>query len=298
MVDTSLIKKLHILGIIPARGNSKGVKSKNKKLLCGIPLVSYTIQSALNSEFLSRIMVSTEDPEIANISRNLGAEVPFLRPKHLSQDKSSLDDVISNVIQYYEDVLNWRVDIIVILLPTSPFRYPGSIDTVIRVLIEGTRKVGAVMSIQLANHRSHPKRCFILSEDTNTIIPLYNDIDLDEYIYPKPLIFRNLMSISAQWVRFTKNIVESSKDKVFWADYSRLIPNKFNCLFGDTSDARVVGVTSNNGDRTFFNIISVDIDEPIDFILSESIIENGLFSILIEKTNAVIYKAPVMKKII
>ncbi|PKP59014.1 CMP-N-acetlyneuraminic acid synthetase, partial [Candidatus Atribacteria bacterium HGW-Atribacteria-1] len=83
-----------ILGLIPARGGSKGVPRKNIKLLLGKPLIAWTIEQALASKYIDKVVVSTEDEEIAEISKKYGAEIPFFRPKDLATDKSLVIDAI------------------------------------------------------------------------------------------------------------------------------------------------------------------------------------------------------------
>jgi N-acylneuraminate cytidylyltransferase len=115
-----------ILGIIPARGGSKGVPRKNIKLIAGRPLLAWTIQAAQQSQFLDRCVVSTEDPEIASIARAYGAEV-LERPPALAQD----DTISRLVIEQALDVLGGES--VVLLQPTSPIRGPGLVDRVIKL---------------------------------------------------------------------------------------------------------------------------------------------------------------------
>lgn len=110
-----------MLAIIPARGGSKGVPRKNVRDLCGKPLLAYTIEAALDSEVFEKVIVSTDDQEIANIAVRFGAEVPFIRPEILSSDEVSSDDVIQQAIEYYEQEEAFY-DEICKLQPTSPLR--------------------------------------------------------------------------------------------------------------------------------------------------------------------------------
>ena len=105
------------LGIIPARSGSKGIENKNICLLNGKPLIEYTINAGLNSCLKENIVVSTDSEEIANISRKLGVDVPFLRPKELSTDSSSSIDLILHCLDKMIDYEN-----IILLQPTSPLR--------------------------------------------------------------------------------------------------------------------------------------------------------------------------------
>ena len=115
---------MSLLAIIPARGGSKGIPRKNIKDFCGKPLIAWTIQEALESKYVDRVIVSTDDKEIKNISLKFGAEVPFLRPKELSRDNSQGIDVMLHAINIFSNF-----ERIVYLQPTSPFRTVIDIDS-------------------------------------------------------------------------------------------------------------------------------------------------------------------------
>ena len=127
---------MNIVAIIPARGNSKGLKDKNKRLLGGCPLVTYTIGHAIESVLVDRVIVSTEDEDIARISLDAGAEVPFLRPEYLSQDLVIEQPILAHVIRHLDVVEDYRVDVVVLLSCTFPLRSVGLIDKVVSRLIE------------------------------------------------------------------------------------------------------------------------------------------------------------------
>jgi len=122
---------MKILGVIPARGGSKGVKGKNIKILNGKPLIQYTWESAQESKMLSRTILSSEDDNIIDLSRNLGIEVPFQRPTGLAQDSSKSLDVIIHALNYFE-AFQEKFDAVCILQPTTPFREKGLIDNAIK----------------------------------------------------------------------------------------------------------------------------------------------------------------------
>jgi N-acylneuraminate cytidylyltransferase/CMP-N,N'-diacetyllegionaminic acid synthase len=128
--------KNKIIAIIPARGGSKGLPRKNIKPLAGRPLIYYTIYEALKSNYLDRIIVSTEDEEIAKISKDCGAELPFMRPKELAMDNTPTLPVLQHAIHYLEEKENYYPDIIVLLEPTSPLRNNKDIDSAIKKFIE------------------------------------------------------------------------------------------------------------------------------------------------------------------
>jgi len=122
---------MKILGLIPARGGSKGVPRKNIKLLGGKPLLQYTSEVALQSKYLSKVIVSTDDNEIKDVAQNLGLEVPFIRPKNLSEDSSTSLSVIQHALQFYKDNGD-AFDAVCLLQVTSPFRNAEFLDKAIK----------------------------------------------------------------------------------------------------------------------------------------------------------------------
>lgn len=139
------------LAVIPARGGSKRIPRKNLVPLAGKPLIAYTIEAALTAKRLSRTVVSTEDAEIAHTAKQLGAEVPFLRPAELAQDKSPVLDAIAHALSDIERDGS-RVGAVVLLQPTSPFRTGKHIDEAIELFENsGADTVAAVCAA-----REHP----------------------------------------------------------------------------------------------------------------------------------------------
>ena len=127
---------VEILALIPARGGSKGLPRKNIKPLGGHPLIGYSITAALNSELITRTIVSTDDSEIADISRKYGAEVPFLRPSEYAQDDTRDLPVFQHALEWLSAQEDYQPDVIVQLRPTSPFRSPKMIDEAIQILLD------------------------------------------------------------------------------------------------------------------------------------------------------------------
>ena len=121
-----------IIGIIPARSGSKGLKDKNIKELCGKPLIAYTIEAAKQSGVFDCIMVSTDSEKYARIAREHGASVPFLRSSENSSDKSGSWDVVREVLAN----LNEKFDIVVLLQPTSPLRTSQHIKEAVDLFFE------------------------------------------------------------------------------------------------------------------------------------------------------------------
>jgi CMP-N,N'-diacetyllegionaminic acid synthase len=124
---------MRVLGIIPARGGSKGIPRKNLALLNGKPLLAYTAEAAMRSELLTKVLLSTDDQEIAEYGRSLGVEVPFLRPAELAQDSSRTIDALLHVLQCLHSA-GETYDAVFILQPTSPLRTVGDIDGAIGLL--------------------------------------------------------------------------------------------------------------------------------------------------------------------
>jgi CMP-N-acetylneuraminic acid synthetase len=125
--------KPKILAIIPARGGSKGLPRKNIRLLAGKPLIAYTIEVALKSKYVDKVIVSTEDEEITEVSKKYGAEV-IERPNELAKDDTLTTDVIFHVLEILK-VKNYNPDIVVLLQPTSPLRKAEDIDNAIELFL-------------------------------------------------------------------------------------------------------------------------------------------------------------------
>lgn len=125
-----------VLGIITARGGSKGIPRKNIKELGGKPLIAYTIQAVKESKLMTHCIVSTDDEEIAEVCREWGAEVPFMRPAELALDTTKHLPVLQHAVKFMEQKLGMQFDYIVNLQPTSPFRIAEDIDGTIQTLID------------------------------------------------------------------------------------------------------------------------------------------------------------------
>jgi CMP-N,N'-diacetyllegionaminic acid synthase len=151
-----------ILGVIPARGGSKGVPGKNIKLLGGKPLVAYTIEAALKSKHLTDVVVSTEDDKIADICRSYGAEVPFKRPSELATDLALAVPTIQHAVTETERLKGVTYDIIVMLQPTTPMRIAEDIDVCLEKLVE--TNADSVISVSDVGGE-HPERMKLIVPD-------------------------------------------------------------------------------------------------------------------------------------
>ncbi len=130
-----MVKKPEILAVIPARGGSKGIPRKNIKLFAGYPLISYSITAALQSKYVTRIIVSTDDEEIAGVAREWGAETPFLRPSELAQDQTTDLPVFQQALAWLKEHENYTPDLVIQLRPTSPIRPRACIDEAVELML-------------------------------------------------------------------------------------------------------------------------------------------------------------------
>jgi N-acylneuraminate cytidylyltransferase len=127
-----------ILALIPARGGSKGIPRKNIKPFAGFPLIAWSIAAAKQSARVTRLIVSTDDAEIAAVAREYGAETPFLRPPELAQDTTTDLPVFEHALNWLEQNEGYRAEVVVQLRPTSPIRPKGMVDEAIRILLQHT----------------------------------------------------------------------------------------------------------------------------------------------------------------
>ncbi|MCB9111291.1 MAG: acylneuraminate cytidylyltransferase family protein [Anaerolineales bacterium] len=136
--------KQKILGIIPARGGSKGIPGKNIRLLNGKPLIYYAAKAAYQSELIDRLILTTDSVEIAEAGKILGIEVPFIRPAELARDDTPMLPVIEHALQFME-AQGWQPDTILLLQPTAPLRKAEHIRTAIKMLVD--LKCDSVVSV-------------------------------------------------------------------------------------------------------------------------------------------------------
>ena len=156
------ISNQKVLGLITARGGSKGIPRKNIKMIAGKPLIVWTIEAALESSLLSEVVVSTDDLEIAEVARRAGAKVPFIRPLELAQDQTpGLAPVLHALYQLP------KFDSVLLLQPTSPLRTSVDIDGLLNMVAQ--KKTLSAVSVTEADH--HPYWTYCLNAD-QTMAPL------------------------------------------------------------------------------------------------------------------------------
>lgn len=151
---------MKVLAIVSARGGSRGVPGKNLRLLGGVPLISWMINAAQNARQIDRLILTTEDDEIAEVGRALGIEVPFKRPDELASDEATGIMVAQHSLRAMDE-LGYKADIHVHLFPTCPFLPAAKIDEAIRLLKRG---YDSVIGVQDVAH-AHPYRAMQFAED-------------------------------------------------------------------------------------------------------------------------------------
>ncbi|MBO1224047.1 MAG: acylneuraminate cytidylyltransferase family protein [Candidatus Scalindua sediminis] len=161
-----------MLAIIPARGGSKGIPGKNIRLLCGKPLIAYTIEAVLASVLIDRIIISTDDPKIAEVARQYDVEIPFMRPKELAKDDSlAIDNYIYTIDRLNKEFDN-NYEEFVVLLPTVPLRLSEDIDKAIELF--HNKNAESVISCAEVGHPLE----WICSINDHGVIQRSNDVDI------------------------------------------------------------------------------------------------------------------------
>ncbi|MEJ2608107.1 MAG: acylneuraminate cytidylyltransferase family protein [Anaerolineales bacterium] len=145
-----MVKKAEVLAIVPARAGSKSIPKKNVRLFAGHPLLAYSIAAGLQADCVSRLIVSTDDEGFADIARNYGAEVPFLRPAELAADEVTDLPVFEHVLNWLREEENYRPDVVVQLRPTSPIRPRDCVDRAVGLLLDNPRA-------RCHSHRDHTR---------------------------------------------------------------------------------------------------------------------------------------------
>lgn len=170
-----MYKEKSILAIIPARGDSKGLIKKNIKRICGKPLLAWSIESGVKSKYIDELMVTTDSKEIANIAKEYGANVPFLRPEYLSSDTATSLDTVKHTIDFYKNSLSKEFEYIVLLEPTSPLREYDDIDNMIEKLINNQEEFDSILSIgEVHEHPSIMKKI----NKKEAIVPYWEHLEI------------------------------------------------------------------------------------------------------------------------
>jgi CMP-N-acetylneuraminic acid synthetase len=155
------------LGVITARGGSKGIPGKNLKPLAGKPLLAYTVDAAQAAR-LDRVILSTDDETIAACGRSLGCDVPFLRPAELAHDETPHLPVMQHAVRWLAEHQQFHPDVVVILQPTSPLRRPGDIRQAVELL--ATHDIDSVVSVSAVPAHLNPMRMLRVDERGRAVL--------------------------------------------------------------------------------------------------------------------------------
>lgn len=205
---------MKILGIIPARGGSKGIPQKNIINLCGKPLIDYSIRvgnQAVEKGLLEKVIVSTDDNEIADISKKLGACVPFIRPKELASDYSKSIDFVMHALEYYREK-GEIYDAVLILQPTSPLRVYEDVVQAVRLFENGDAE--SLISCSEDDEFNSLGAYFI---ENNKTVPLdiRHNLGIRRQDYPKLYVRNGAIFITKVEYLINKKLIISEKPLIY-----------------------------------------------------------------------------------
>jgi len=244
-----MIKNKKVIAIIPARGGSKGVPRKNIKPLNGRPLISYAISASLKSKFIDRVIVSTDDKEIADVAKKYKAEIPFIRPAELAQDTSPVILAMQHVVKYLEEEEDYKPDLVILLQATTPLVLASDIDSAIEMILES---------------------------DTNTCVSVCEIVERPEWMY----VFEDgkTRKLKPFLVEDHKTDNRQEMPKVYRLNGAIYVTKKDTIMKeGKITDRKKLSAIIMPQER------SVDINEPVDFYILEAIIKQINFESLIKK---------------
>jgi len=234
---------MEILGLIPARGGSKSIPRKNIVPLAGRPLLAYTCDAALGSRRLTRVVLSTDDEEIAAVGRACGVEVPFLRPGELATDAASGLAVIHHALRWLREHEGYQPDVLAYLQPTSPLRRSQHVDEAVDLLLANPQ-ADSVVSVVEVPHLFSPYSIQRL---------------VDGYLadfWQEPVDFDRL-------TRQAHPVLYARNGAAVYATRTRVLLEK-NSIFGD----RCLPYVMEHED-------SVDIDTPFDLFIAECLLKSA-----------------------
>ena len=229
-----------LLSIIPARAGSKRLPKKNIKPLGDKPLITWSIEASLDSEFIDTTLVSTDCEEIAMISKNCGAAVEFLRPDSLAKDDTKSVDVIIHAVEFLKNMLDQEYDYVLLLQPTSPFRTSEDIDNALKYMFE--KNADALVSVTNSEHS--PLWANTLEDDDNM-----------EHFLPE-----NLKNSRSQDLKPYYRL----NGAIYICDVKKLLEEKTFFLKKNIYAFRMS------------QLHSVDIDTKLDFLLAQTILTENI----------------------
>ncbi len=180
------MSKPEILALIPARGGSKGIPRKNIRSFAGHPLIAYSIAAGLQAGLPMRVVVTTDDEEIAEVARSCGAETPFLRPAELAQDRTTDLPVFQHALRWLAEHENYHPQVVVHLRPTTPIRPPDLVDRSVAVLLAHP-EADSVRGITPAHQ--NPFKMWLMDGEDKPIHPLTTVPEIEEpYNSPRQIL--------------------------------------------------------------------------------------------------------------
>lgn len=168
---------MNVLAVIPARSGSKRLPNKNIAQMAGKPLLTWTIDAALNAGIFSRIIVSTDSQEIAKISVAANAEVPFQRPKSLSEDDSSSYDVVLHALEFFKYQKEIEFDYVALLQPTSPLRTGQHLREAFKQMTDNN----AQACVSVVRSKCNPNWMYWLDKKKRNMEPILGKFNLEKY---------------------------------------------------------------------------------------------------------------------
>ena len=235
--------RARILGVITARGGSKGIPGKNIKSLAGKPLIAYTIEAAKKSRVLDRIILTTDDEKIAEVAKACGCEVPFMRPGDLAEDDTPTMPVIKHALGWLKDKEAYEPDAVMILQPTSPLRQYFHIREAVELFLES--KADSVLGISEMPIHLSPHRAMIINDKGG--LSLFGGSPVRSRIIPRQAVPKTYWNNTAIYLFKTRFI------------FDNLEPN----FFGEHIQPYIMDAK-----------YSVDIDEPEDWAKAVEALKN------------------------
>jgi CMP-N,N'-diacetyllegionaminic acid synthase len=178
---------MKVTAIIPARGGSKGIPGKNIKLLNNKPLIAYSIEQAYNSKYINEIIVTTDDEKIAEVAKEYGAKIPYLRPKEISGDLATDYEFIKYHLEWCKQNNKDLPDLIVQLRPTYPLRKVEILDECIEIMMNSIQAMPYYDSLRtIIPNEKTPYKMYTLSDNKNFLLPLFDEVNDIKEPYNQP----------------------------------------------------------------------------------------------------------------
>ena len=211
---------MKILGIIPARGGSKSIPRKNIKELGGKPLIAWTIEAAKASGVFERIILTTDDPEIAEVGKKWGIEVPFLRPKELAEDKTPTLPVLQHAVSWLKENEGYLPDAVMLLQPTAPLRQ----STHIRAALDLLERYGAESVVSVVEIPGHFSPYWAVVENEDGRAELFTGEPIRKRIARRQDFPKKTYANNGAIYLFKPHLLFDAKEPSLYGEHVRLLP--------------------------------------------------------------------------